>query len=216
MNKNPYLSAALQENAFTLTLEMQQQLDTYLTLLQKWNKVFNLTAIRDSRDMVYLHIIDSLAISPFLHGTRMLDVGSGAGLPGLPLAITHPEQQWTLLDKGEKKTRFMTQAVVELGLKNITIVNARCEDFHSELGFDSIVSRAFSALSMMLEKTKHLIAANGIFVAMKGAQMVTELEELPEGFSVLAVQPIKITGINVERHVICVRLGTDIVSYLKG
>lgn len=206
LNNHACLSTALQENNLILTAQMQQQLEHYLALLQKWNKVFNLTAICDPREMVYLHIIDSLVISPYLHGSRMLDVGSGAGLPGLPLAILHPEQQWTLLDKSNKKTRFLTQAVIELDLPNVTVHNARCEEFHSEAGFDSIVSRAWSDLSTMLATIEHVIAPTGVFIAMKSAQVATEIALLSPRFSVQAVQPLQIKGMAVERYVVILKV----------
>ena len=138
------LTQALKENNLIISDAAQQQLLNYLALLQQWNKVFNLTAITDPREMVYLHIIDSLAIQPFLNGKRFLDVGSGAGLPGIPLAIIHPDQHWVLLDKNNKKTRFITQACAELRLTNVEAVHARCEDFKPTQCFDNIVARAFA------------------------------------------------------------------------
>ena len=188
------LTHALAENNHVFSVEMQQKLVAYLVLLQKWNKVFNLTAIHDPKEMVYVHILDSLSIIPYLHGIVMLDVGSGAGLPGIPLAITQPNQEWTLLDKNGKKTRFLTQVIAELGLKNVSVVQAHCEEYHSHRCFDSIVSRALSDLSTMLVKTEHLLCPKGVWLAMKGDKISAELNEIPSQYQIEAVHQIKIKG----------------------
>lgn len=196
------LAKALQDNALTLSPPAQQQLMHYLALLQKWNSAFNLTAITDPNEMVYLHLIDSLVISPFLHGKRMLDVGSGAGLPGIPLAIMHPEHHWIVLDKNGKKTRFMTQVIAELGLKNVEAAHSRCETFQPALGFDSIVSRAFGTIPMFTETTEHLLNPDGNWIAMKGKYPTEELAELPSRFLLQSVTRLEINGIDAERHVV--------------
>ena len=202
MTLDQLLTNALKENAISLTAASKQKLVQYLILLQTWNRVFNLTTITKPRDMVYLHIIDSLMIHPYLHGSRMLDVGSGAGLPGIPLALINPNQQWVLLDKNSKKTRFMTQAVAELGLNNVEIVHSTSYDFHPDACFDSILSRAFGTIRMFAETTEHLLCPDGLFIAMKGRYPHEELNEIPDRFIVRDVTRLDIQGIDVERHIV--------------
>jgi 16S rRNA (guanine527-N7)-methyltransferase len=211
MNKDieDLLSKSIEENGYDVSFGTQQQLIQYLDLLQRWNQVFNLTAIRDAHDMVPLHILDSLSIGPYLHGMRILDVGTGAGLPGLPLALTHPSKDFVLLDSNNKKTRFLTQAKLELGIKNIEVVQARCEDYPSiespKIAFDCIVSRAFSSIAVMLSSTQHLIAEGGQFVAMKGVYPEQEIQDIPDGFTVIGVHKIEIKGLAALRHVVCIQ-----------
>ncbi len=195
------LTAALEKNQWVLAPETKSLLLRYLDLLQTWNRVFNLTTITDPQGMVYLHLMDSLLVSPYVQGQRCLDVGSGAGLPGLPLAIVNPQQQWVLLDKSSKKTRFLTQVVAELQLPNVEVCHARCEDFHPPLCFDSILSRAFGTISLFAQTTKHLLCPTGVLIAMKGKYPQTELAELTSSFSV-SVQRVDIKGIDVERHIV--------------
>jgi 16S rRNA (guanine527-N7)-methyltransferase len=202
----PLLKKALQENTIRLTDTAFQQLISYLELLLTWNRVFNLTNITAPRDMVYLHIIDSLAVSPYLHGQRLLDVGSGAGLPGIPLAIMHPEQDWVLLDKNSKKTRFLTQTIAELRLPNVQVVHSRSEDFHPEQGFDSILSRAFGTIQLFVETTEHLLRPNGLFIAMKGRIPQEELNDSPDRFLVQDVARLDVKGIDIERHIVRLRM----------
>lgn len=196
------LSSALQENNLLLDETAQQKLLDFLKLLQTWNRVFNLTAITEPREMIYLHIIDSLMVSPFLEGSRMLDAGTGAGLPGLPLAIISPQQHWVLLDKNNKKTRFLTQVIAELDLHNVEIIHSRSEDFHPQACFDNILSRAFGTLKMFAETTCHLLCKNGMLIALKGKYPQDELENLPHLFFVKDSSRVNIKGFNVERHII--------------
>ncbi|MDR3490877.1 MAG: 16S rRNA (guanine(527)-N(7))-methyltransferase RsmG [Gammaproteobacteria bacterium] len=198
------LTSALTKNGYTYSDETLKKLLTYLELLQKWNKVFNLTAIADPEDMVWLHIIDSLAVGPYLQGKRIIDVGTGAGLPGIPLAITYPEQQFVLLDSNGKKSRFLVQAKLELGLDNIEVVHARCEDYIPEIRFDSIVSRAFSTIAVMLERTQHLLADQGQFLAMKGLYPDSEIQEIPVHFQVMGTHKLAIQGLAAQRHLVCI------------
>lgn len=203
-NIKPLLAKTLRENDYDISPQVQDQFLIYLELLQKWNQAFNLTAIRKPEDMVVLHILDSLSIHPFLHGESILDVGTGAGLPGIPLALIFPEKQFVLLDSNNKKIRFLTQVKQTLGLTNITLVHERCENFHAEKGFDTIVSRAFSSIKIMLDHTKQLIAKDGQFLAMKGVYPKEELAEIPKNFKVLAVHALKVKGLDAERHVVCI------------
>lgn len=202
---NLLLNKALNENNLTITDIAKQKLLHYLQLITTWNRVFNLTTITDPRDMVYLHIIDSLMVAPFLHGNRLLDVGSGAGLPGIPLAILNPEQQWVLLDKNSKKTRFLTQAIAELKLPNASVVHTRSEDFHPSECFDSILSRALGTIRMFIETTEHLLCDQGLEIAMKGKFPQEELDDIPPHFMAKSTTRLSIKGMNAERHIVCLR-----------
>jgi 16S rRNA (guanine527-N7)-methyltransferase len=166
------------------------------------NRVFNLTTITDAREMVYLHLIDSLVVMPFLQGSRLLDVGSGAGLPGIPLAIINPDQHWVLLDKNIKKTRFLTQAIAELELTNVQVMYSRCEDFHPAQLFDSILSRAFGTIPLFAETTRHLLCSDGKLIAMKGKYPEEELHSIPDHYVIQDVTRLDIQGIKIERHIV--------------
>ena len=207
MSDNPFkklLTTQLQKNNMTLSDSQIDQLARYLLLMQTWNRVFNLTTITDPHEMVMLHIIDSLSVQPYLTGKHFLDIGTGAGLPGIPLAITNPEQQWVLLDKNNKKTRFLTQVVAELGLTNVKVANGRGEDFHHGHCFDSILSRAFGTLSLFIETTEHVLCPQGTFIAMKGKYPEEELSALPERFNVQVVR-LTIKGMDIERHAVLIK-----------
>jgi 16S rRNA (guanine527-N7)-methyltransferase len=203
LNHSAFLHRMLLENNYSLPAGTEEKFIHYLDLLAKWNKIYNLTSIRDPNDMVMLHILDSLSINPYLHGTRILDVGTGAGLPGIPLAIIQPEKKFTLMDSNSKKTRFLTQVVLELKLTNVEVIHSRCEDLRPEQPFDSILSRAFASLRVMLEATHHLVAKHGRFLAMKGVYPESEIQELQQGFKVLAVHKLVINGLAAERHLVC-------------
>jgi 16S rRNA (guanine527-N7)-methyltransferase len=200
-----FLQEALVKNGYEFSADIQQHLLVYLDLLQRWNEVFNLTAIDNFEDQVWLHILDSLSISPYLHGKRIIDVGTGAGLPGIPLALTKPEKQFVLLDSNSKKTRFLTQVVLELKIKNIEVVHARCENFKTDNLFDSILSRAFSSIAVMLEKTSTLVTPAGQFLAMKGVYPQEELQAIPADFELLGVHKLVIKGLDAERHLVCIK-----------
>ncbi|MES2218751.1 MAG: 16S rRNA (guanine(527)-N(7))-methyltransferase RsmG [Pseudomonadota bacterium] len=199
------LSAALTANGYNFPPAVSERLLAYLQLLEKWNQVFNLTAINEIGEMIPLHILDSLAITPFLTGKRIIDVGTGAGLPGIPLALTQPDKEFFLLDSNGKKTRFLNQVKLELGIKNIEIITARAEDFTAPAPFDSIVSRAFSSIPVMLAVTQHLVAHDGQFIAMKGTFPQQEIEQIPADFRVLEVHKLSITGLSAQRHVVCIK-----------
>lgn len=199
------LHAGLQLNQFALAEVVEDQLVAYLEMLQLWNRVFNLTAIRDPEEMVFLHIVDSLLIHPFLHGNRVLDVGSGAGFPGIPLALINPEKKFILLDSNHKKTRFLTQVVADLTLKNVEVVHARSEGYQPECCFDSILSRAFATLRRMLISTQHLICPAGQFLAMKGVYPQDEIAAIPPGFEIGAVHHLDMKGWVAERCLVCIK-----------
>jgi len=152
--------------------------------------------------MVYGHLLDSLVIAPYLSGKHLLDVGSGAGLPGIPLAIMRPEQKWTLIDKNNKKTRFLTQVVAELNVTNVTVIHDRTEHFHTKELFDNIVSRAFGSLNFFVKTTAHLLHPHGMLIAMKGKIAKDELENIPKDFVIKDIIPLEIIGLTAERHII--------------
>lgn len=204
-NFTSLLTPALAANGYNFTAELQQKLNLFLQLLQRWNQAFNLTAITDPHDMVFLHIIDSLSISPYLHGSSIIDVGTGAGLPGIPLAILNSDKHFVLLDSNSKKIKFINQVRFELGIKNIEPIHSRCEDFKPAVGFDSVVSRAFSSIAVMLERTQHLIKDDGQFLAMKGIYPTEEIQAIPESYKLIDVHKLVIKGLAAERHVACIQ-----------
>ena len=174
----------------------------YLTLLHKWNQAYNLTAVRDMKAMVTRHLLDSLAILPWLHGTRILDVGTGAGLPGIPLAIARPDLHVVLLDSNGKKARFLQEAKRALALSNVDIVQTRVENYHPAQGFDTVTSRAFSDLQQMLVSTHHLIAKNGIWLAMKGRHPEAELVNVTRPYK---IEQYTVAGLDEERCCVIVQ-----------
>jgi 16S rRNA (guanine527-N7)-methyltransferase len=177
----------LRSGAHSLGLAMdelqEERLLQFLALLVKWNKAYNLTAVRDPLEMVGRHLLDSLAVLPHLRGERCLDMGTGAGLPGIPLAIMCPEKQFVLLDSNGKKIRFVRQAILELGLENTAAEQARVESFRANDGFDTLMARAFTALPRMLELTAHLRQQRTVLLAMKADKAESELVWLKGGFA---------------------------------
>ncbi len=180
------------------------RLSQYLDLLEKWNRVYNLTAIREREQMVTHHLLDSAAVAPLVHGVRVLDVGSGAGLPGIPLAIVHPDLRVTLLDSNRKKAAFLSQAVSELRLVNVDVIAERIESWQTERRYDTIVSRAFAELGEFAAAAARLLDAGGLLLAMKGIHPFEEIERLPAGFRVSEVRKLTVPGLNAERHVVVV------------
>lgn len=184
-----------------------EQLLQYLSLLLKWNKAFNLTAITEPQEALDLHLVDSVAVSPQIQAyDSLLDVGTGGGLPGIPLAILNPDKQFTLLDTNSKKTRFLKQTVFELGLSNVEVVNKRVQDFESQSGYACILSRAFASLIDMLTWTEHLLASDGHWLAMKGqypAQELADLEQaFPDKFNLVESKQANIPAIKASRYFI--------------
>lgn len=179
-----------------------EKLVQYLGLLEKWNKAYNLTAIRDPEKMVSLHLLDSLATLPFITGQKIIDVGTGPGLPGMILAICLPDRQFTLLDSNGKKTRFLTQVKMEMGLENVTVANERVE-LHAQQGvYDHVTSRAFASLQDMINWCLPLPKTDGNFLAMKGVYPHDELAELPDTVEVNHIQPLTVPTIDAERHMV--------------
>jgi 16S rRNA (guanine527-N7)-methyltransferase len=200
--KQDQLKRGLELLQLTCNEKQLNQLLNYLDLLERWNKAYNLTAIRDPFDMINLHLLDSLAISAELQGDRFIDVGTGPGLPGIPLAIINQNKNFTLLDSNGKKTRFLFQTKLELGLDNISEVNQRVQDFHPKQTYDCVLSRAFSSLGDMVENCHHLLNQNGYFLAMKGKLPQTELRELPKNYKVEKLHSINVPGVEGQRHLI--------------
>jgi 16S rRNA (guanine527-N7)-methyltransferase len=190
---------------------LQTQLLAYVELLFKWNKVYNLTAIRDKSEMVSHHLLDSLAVVPHLWSGRWLDVGSGGGMPGLVLAIVKPDWQFTLLDSNTKKTGFVQQAVIEIGLKNVSVHSGRVEDWHPEYKFDGIISRAFAELGEFLAVSRHLIAPNGRWAAMKG-QPEPELAGITKGFEIENIVSLKVPGIEAARSLVIAKVSREQIA----
>lgn len=184
-----------------VSAEQQQALMAYLQLLIKWNKAYNLTAVRDPAEMVSRHLVDSLSILPYIKGPRVIDVGSGPGLPGIPVAICRPDLAISTLDSNGKKTRFQNQVKVELGLNNLTVINGRAEECHAP-PFDQVVSRAFASISDMLFWTAQLCAEDGEFLAMKGLYPQDELAQMPAEFTERACHRIQVPGTDGERHLL--------------
>jgi 16S rRNA (guanine527-N7)-methyltransferase len=201
------LSDGVRAMAIDLSERQQQALLDYLALLLKWNKAFNLTAIRDPGEMVSRQLLDSLSIQPLLRGARVLDVGTGPGLPGIPLAVAQPDRQFVLIDSNGKKTRFVQQAVLALGLENVQVARTRVEAYQADAGFDTITSRAFAALPKMVQLTRHLLAEQGQLLAMKGSVPTDEIAELTaEGYRV-EVTALSVPGSDGQRHALRVALG---------
>lgn len=192
-----------------LSSHAQQQLFDYLLLLDKWNKTYNLTSVRNIQDMIVLHVLDSLAVVAYLQGQRIIDVGTGAGLPGIPLAIARPDLTFYLLDSNGKKIRFLRQVLQQLSLKNVTLIQERAERYHPDFCFNAVISRAFSRIDDFLEKTRHLCCEEGQFLAMKGRYPDTELALVKAPFQLIAAHPLAVAGLNAERHLIVLQKNTN-------
>lgn len=203
------LSDGLQQQGQDIEPEKQQKLIAFIELLNKWNKVYNLTSVRKPQQMIPLHLLDSLALLPFLSTAdssikRVLDVGTGAGLPGIPLAICLPDIEFVLMDARGKKVRFIQTVIAQLQLKNVTAIHSRVEQYQLDntQQFDRILSRAFASLKDMLLLCQHLTQPQGKFLAMKGQIPEEDIAQLPEGFKIDAINPLEIAYLNAQRHLI--------------
>ena len=201
MNLAMHLPEALEAVALSASSAQEAALLDYLALMTKWNKTYNLTAIHEPDRMLTHHILDSLVVLPHVGAGPLLDVGSGAGLPGIPLAILRPELQVTVLDASQKKCGFMQQAAIELKLPNVTVVHGRVEEFRPSGGFPQVVSRAFSDLSEFVRLTRHLLADGGEWLAMKGLYPHEEIAQL-KGARVRIDLPLHVPGLGADRHLI--------------
>jgi 16S rRNA (guanine527-N7)-methyltransferase len=200
------LEEQLEQGIETLGLELgpniRSRLLQYLELIRKWNRVYNLTAIKDPEQMLSHHLLDSLSIVPYIKGTRILDIGSGAGLPGIPVALCCPDSYIVMMDASGKKARFVQQAITELALENAESVHARAEDYTVPEGFDTVVSRAFSSLADFIRMGLPLMKPSGRMLAMKGRYPTQELEELPADIKVVAVHRLEVPLLESERHLV--------------
>lgn len=199
------LHQGLQAMGLGLPAGAEPRLLQYLSLLEKWNRAYNLTAVRDPEQMVPRHLLDSLAVRPHVVGPRVLDVGTGAGLPGIPLALSLPALHFTLLDSNAKKTRFVTQAVHVLGLANVTVVQTRAEKFQPAEKFDTLIARAYASIPDMLAATRHLCAPRARWLAMKGVFPQEELAAIPAEY-VAEVKHLHVPGLEAARHVVIIAL----------
>jgi 16S rRNA (guanine527-N7)-methyltransferase len=196
------LVSGLETLNLSLTEDKIEQLLDFIKLIEKWNKAYNLTAIRDREAMVRLHLLDSLTIVPYVEGERVIDIGTGAGLPGIPLAIYFPDIEFTLLDSNAKKTRFVQQAVLELKLKNVSVCHNRVEQYYPEKSFDTAITRAFASLSDIVELTAHLLGKDGVLLAMKG--QAPDDPKLESAKATLI--PVNVPGITAERCLVRIQL----------
>lgn len=199
------LQKMLAQTELEVTELQQNQLVQLVELLNKWNKAYNLTSVREPHQMLVKHIMDSIVVSPYLQGQRLIDVGTGPGLPGLPLAILNPDKKFTLLDSLGKRIRFIRQAVLALGLKNVEFVQSRVEEYQPEEGFDVVLSRAFASLQDMLFWCKHLPNENGHFLALKGQFPEQEIAQLDKQFEFIESIPLHVPNLEGERCLVKVK-----------
>jgi len=205
MTQQEQLAQGLAQMSIDLPPAAQGKLLAYAALLYKWNKTFSLTALREEEKAVSHHLLDSLAILPFVPAGNLLDVGSGGGMPGIPLAIARPELQVTLLDSNSKKTAFLRQAAIELALSNVDVHCGRVEQYHPTSGFAAITSRAFAELADFVSLSRHLLAEGGRWLAMKGVRPEDEIAHLPNGVGVESVHRLIVPGVDGERHLAIVQ-----------
>jgi 16S rRNA (guanine527-N7)-methyltransferase len=199
------LSQGARELGVDLSEVQHEKLLGYLALLIKWNKAYNLTAVRDPDEMVSRHLLDSLSVVPYIQGERQLDVGSGGGMPGIPLAILFPDMNVTCLDSNGKKTRFLTQVKLELKLDNLDVIHSRAEAFQPEQPFTGIISRAFSSLEDFTQWTRHMGDTQTRWLAMKGLHPADELVALPADFRLESAQALAVPGCQGQRHLLILR-----------
>ena len=199
------LAQGARQLGVALSEQQQEKLLGYMALLNKWNKAYNLTAVRDPNEMVSRHLLDSLSIVSFIDGQRWLDVGSGGGMPGVMLAIMFPARRFTLLDSNGKKTRFLTQVKTELGLTNLEVINSRVEAFNVEQPFDGITSRAFASLADFTHLTRHLGSPDTRWLAMKGVYPEDELAAMPVDFQLESSAQLQVPGCVGSRHLLILR-----------
>ncbi|MDQ3026408.1 MAG: 16S rRNA (guanine(527)-N(7))-methyltransferase RsmG [Pseudomonadota bacterium] len=201
------LTQPIEQGLLAMGVDLPHQsrgrLAAHLELIEKWNQVHNLTAVRDTAQMVVLHLLDSLTLLPHLGGAKtLIDVGSGPGFPGIPLAIARPELSITLLDSSHKKCAFLEQARVELGLENITVACERVQQYHPEQLFDAVVSRAFAELSDFVIQSQHLAAPGGRLLAMKGVYPFEEIARVPATHRVAQVVELAVPSLEAKRHLV--------------
>ncbi len=208
MNSTEQQARGLAALGLDLPPPAQEKLLAFAALLRKWNKVYNLTALRDETQVISHHLLDSLAVLPHLRNAkRLADIGSGGGLPGIPLAIARPELQVALVESNQKKSAFQQQAKIELGLANVSVHCERVEAWQPEEKCDVVVSRAFSDLAEFVKLSGHLLAEGGALLAMKGVHPYEEIAQLPAGWRVAEVIPLQVPGVEGARHLVRVERG---------
>lgn len=196
------LRELIAQTSLVLSETQLQQCIAYVTLLDKWNSAYNLTSVRDPKEMLIKHVLDSLVVAPHLTGDNFIDVGTGPGLPGVLLAIYYPDKQFTLLDSLGKRIRFLNQVKLQLSLNNVTPLQSRVEEHQPSQGYDGVISRAFASLNDMLSWCKHLPAVNGQFFAMKGAAVQEEIAALPDFVKVTAIKNLQVPELDAQRHLV--------------
>ena len=205
MDSKEQLKSGLIAMSLDLTTAQQLLLLEYVSLLKKWNNTYNLTALRDEQQIISHHILDSLTLLPYITQVQnMIDVGSGGGMPGIPTAICRPDLQITLLDSNTKKTSFLQQVTIELGLKNVTVTSNRVETLYDKKA-DVVTSRAFAELHDFIALTKHLLNEGGYWAAMKGVYPFEELENIPKNIEVYKIDKLSVPGLDAERHMVLMR-----------
>ncbi|MFC4656562.1 MULTISPECIES: 16S rRNA (guanine(527)-N(7))-methyltransferase RsmG [Rheinheimera] len=196
------LKGLVAQTSLTLSELQLQQLVAYVQLLDKWNSAYNLTSVRDPKEMLVKHIMDSLAVVPHVQGKKIIDVGTGPGLPGVPLAIALPEKNFVLLDSLGKRIRFLNQVKLQLKQSNIEPVQSRVEDHDPQGGYDAVLSRAFASMTDMVNWCQHLPHQSGQFLAMKGALVQEEIAALPNFVKVVGSYPLSVPTLNAERYLV--------------
>ena len=202
------LDAGVRALELDLPADAPERLLAYLEQLHKWNKAYNLSGIRNIPDMLDLHLLDSLALAPYIDSTPVADVGTGAGLPGIPLAICFPDKQFRLIDSNSKKTRFIFQTAALLGLRNVEVIHSRAEDYECDSQVAIVTSRAFSSLHDFVARCDHMLSGSGKFLAMKGLVPNDEIAALPAQYEVAAIHPLSLPGTSHVRHVLDIRRRT--------
>ncbi|MFU2089655.1 16S rRNA (guanine(527)-N(7))-methyltransferase RsmG [Avibacterium avium] len=201
------LNFLLKSTALSVSDQQKDQLVKLVALLDKWNKAYNLTSVRDPQEMLVKHIMDSLVVSSYLQGERFIDVGTGPGLPGLPLAIINPDKTFVLLDSLGKRISFIRNALRELGITNVIPVLSRVEDYQPEVLFDGVLSRAFASLKDMTDWCQHLVDENGTFYALKGQYHQDEVEQLSADFVIKNVINLTVPELIGERNLVLLNKG---------
>ena len=204
MTLQPALAEGVEALRLDLSTEVQKKLLDYVALVEKWNRTYNLTAVREPEKMLSHHVLDSLAVVPHVERPTIADVGSGAGLPGIPLALALPRSHVTLIESNQKKNAFLNQAVIELALSNVTVVHTRVETTESPARFECVISRAFSDVAEFVSLAGRLCAPGGMLAAMKGVYPYEELTQLPPDFRLREVVSLDVPGLDAERHLVLI------------
>ena len=205
MAKPETLSHGLDTLSIAASESQRDRLIGFVDLLIRWNNAYNLVATSDRDQLLTRHLLDSLSVLPWITGPRVADVGSGGGFPGLPLAIVRPDIDFTLIDSVAKKTRFLEQAAMELGLRNVTVERVRVEDYHPPEPFANVISRAYASLADFAESAVHLAGSGGVLLAMKGQRPDAEIAALPADWKVASVERLAVPGLDEERHIVVMR-----------